>query len=226
MRRGLLAAALCCCCHPNPKIESFHVTPAGYCSSSKQKIHVDWKTSKGDTTLLIQPDQPAPQAVKGQGTRELEPHDMVITLTVSKGELHPHVIQPVRAVDHHTLNALAVHCPDGWAQSDPQDFGGGSGAFAPEAHPSMISNVCAPGAAEKATCRREAKVEHAGKSWRIPANTAVDVSADQVSMAGPWVLAQQLLPGEVCGTPSATAALEIDLSLEIGCTGGASYEQQ
>lgn len=221
---------LMACCHPNPKIKAFHVTPAGYCPSGTQKIHVDWDTEKGDATLQIAPDDAIPRSVAGRGSAEFAAHDATVTLTVSAGPLHPHVIQPVRAVDHHTLNSLATEagggkCQDGMVTADPAEFGGGANAFAADAHPSLISNKCVAGVSSSATCKRKVMVQHAGFTWNIPPNSALDVSSAAAPMAGPWVLSQQLLAGEQCGTESAKGAIEVDLSLEIDCTRGAAYEQ-
>jgi hypothetical protein len=229
-RYRLLLLLVMACCHPNPRINAFHVTPAGYCPSGTQKIHIDWDTAKGNTTLQIAPDDAKPRSVAARGSTEFPAHDVTVTLTVSSGALHPHVIQPVRAVDHHTLNSLATEagggkCQDGWVTADPAEFGGGPNAFAADAHPSVISNKCGAHATSTATCRRNVKVQHAGLTWKLAPNSALDVISSAAPMAGSWVLSQELLPGEQCGSESAKGAIEVDLSLEIDCTKGVSYEQ-
>src|SRR5262245_19544032 len=103
-RRHLYWIALACCGHPDPHIKSFHVTPTGYCPSGDQKIRVDWDTAKGKTTLQIAPDDAAPREVAARGELEFPAHDAVVTIAVSDGAIRPRVIQPVRAVDRHSLN--------------------------------------------------------------------------------------------------------------------------
>jgi hypothetical protein len=228
------------CGHPNPKIKAFHVTPAGYCPSiaGQQTISVDWDTEKGDTTLQISPDDPQPRKVDPHGATKFAAHDVTVTLTVSDGQLHPHVIQPVRAVHQHALNGLSTDaggtCKDGWVTTNPDDFGGGPEAFDPNAHPSFISNKCDATASQTATCHRHAKVMNgemvngqfkARFTWDVQPGGTVDVRSSAAPMSAKWVLAHELLPNEVCGTDSAAHALEVDLHLEIDCTRGVAYEQ-
>ena len=220
-----LLLSVACCCHADPKITSFHVTPVGYCPSGSQTIHVEWQTGKGDTTLQVEPEDAKPRSVPSNGSYDYPAHDSVVTLVVAAGELKPHVIQPVHAVDHHSLNGLATGCANDWVSAAPTDFGGGPNAYAPDVHPAVISNKCSPTATSKSTCRRPVKVEHAGKIWDLAPDAVLNVTSDATPMNGPWTLSQKLLPGEACGTESASGALEIDLVLEIGCTKGASYEE-
>jgi len=217
--------AVACCCHPDPHIASFHVTPVGYCPSGGQSIHVEWQTGKGDATLQVEPEDATPRSVPNNGSYDYPAHDSVVTLMVAAGELRPHVIQPVHPVDHHSLNALATRCESDWVSADPADFGGALNAYAVDVHPAVISNKCSPMATSKSTCRRPVKVEHAGKTWELAPDAVLNVTRDATPMNGPWTLSQKLLPGEACGTESASGALEIDLVLEIGCTKGAIYEQ-
>jgi hypothetical protein len=216
-------------CHPNPKIKSFAVRPVGYCPGTRA-IHVEWDTAKGDTTLQIEPDDPKPRHVSARGSTDFPPHDATVTLTVRSGALAPHVTQPVRAAVSHPLNGGVTEagggkCQDGWVTADPTDFGGGPNAYAADAHPSVISNKCSRDAASTATCRRHVKVQHAGLTWSLDPNSEIDVAAATAPMAGSWVLSQELLPGEACGSPSASHAIEVDLSLKIDCAKGVSYEQ-
>jgi hypothetical protein len=226
---SLFAIGLCgygsACGHPSPTIKSFHVTPTGYCASGTQKIHIDWDTDKGETTLEVSPDDARPQVVSAKGMRELPAHDVVVTLRVSKGALAPHVIQPVRAVNHHSLNGLALSCKDGWVRADPTDFGGSDQAFASEVHPEVISNKCARNSPASASCHRDVRVTHAGKTWEIAPDSLMDLGVNSLPMNGDWVLEQKLIGSEQCGSESAAGALEIDLELEAGCTKGAAYEQ-
>jgi hypothetical protein len=216
-------------CHPHPAINSFHVTPTAYCPSSFRPIDIDWRTDAGATTLQIAPDDPAPRNVKDKGKISIRAHDVTITLTVKKGELAPHIIQPVHDVGRRPMSAIATDvgggkCVDDWVISDPTDFDGGNNAFDPQAYPSLISNVCGPHASSTATCHRAVKVQHGGKSWPIAAGGVLDLTDESVSMVGPWTLSQQLLPGEECGSLTANSALEVALSVEIDCTKGAAYE--
>lgn len=223
--RSHLLFVLTCCCHADPKIASFHVTPASYCPSAHQTIHVDWQTDKGNATLQIDPDDRVPRAVPSSGTFDFAAHDSVVTLVVSAGELKPHVVQPIRAVDQHSLNALGQDCANDWVTAAPADFGGGSNVYPADAHPAVISNKCSPTASATATCHRTVEITHAGRTWELGPDAVLDITHDESPMSGPWTLRQKLLPGEVCATPSASSALEVDLNLELGCTKGAGYEQ-
>lgn len=225
MRWMLLVAISSSCGHPSPQIKSFRVEPVGYCPSGRQKIHVSWETKKGATTLQISPDEPAPRSVDATGSLEFDAHDAVVTLTVKDGALAPHVVMPVRAVDHHSLNGLATHCQNGWVSAEPQELGAGAAAFAADVHAGAISNKCSPNAPVTDTCHRQVQVVHGNHMWNVGPDSVLDVTNDQAPMTGPWTLRQQLLAGEQCNSQSAEGALEIDLSLEFGCTKGASYEQ-
>jgi hypothetical protein len=224
-RTGISIILLACCCHPDPKINSFSVTPAGYCPSGSQKIHVEWNTAKGATTLQIEPDDPAPRAVAAKGSLDIDAHDVVVTLAVTDGNFRPHVIQPVHAVGRRPLNDIAMTCKDGWVETKPAEFGGGPNAYAADVHPAVISNKCAPNASATSTCRRHATVLHAGKTWDIGPDAVLDVTKDETPMSGPWTLRQQLLAGEQCESQSAEGALAVELTLEVGCTKGVTYEQ-
>ena len=192
-----------------------------YCSSTPA-IAVDWSTNGGDTTLQVAPDDSAPRSVAPRGTLSIPPHDATITLTVTRGELAPHRALPVRVAQRRPLIALVTDadggtCADGWVTAGPADFGDGSAAFDPRARASLITNTCDRGAGSGATCHRAVRVEHAGRRWQIHPRGVLDLTRESMSLAGPWTLSQQLLPGETCGTPSAGAALEVDLSIELDC---------
>lgn len=205
----------------NPKIKDFVVTPQGYCSTT-QKIHVTWSTEHGDTTIKVEPPNPAPRQVSSSGTLDVAPQPMTLTLTVDDGRRHEIRTINVRPVDKHALDGQTTDCTDGRVTTDPFTFGGGSGAFDPDARLAVIVNRCAPDADAHATCRRKVEVRHGAHTWSIDPDSALDVSAANARVEGDWVLTGQLLPDEACGTPSAVAAQELTLSIEMNCDGGSS----
>lgn len=214
-------SALAACCihlHP-PAINSFHVEPLGYCATTR-KIHVDWSTSHGDTTLLIEPTDRTPQNVADSHSMELDPRDMTLTLQVTEGARQLHESKVVRAVPRHPLDGFALLCDNGWVTTEPAQFGGGATAFDPGAHPEVISNKCAPGAPAHATCHRHIQVIHGGTTWEIGPDTALSVAAANATLDGEWTLKGQLLAGEQCG--AAPDATRLDLNIEIGCTGASN----
>lgn len=214
MRQAVLALFVASSC--SPEINTFNVTPLGYCATTR-KIHVDWDTSHGDTTLQIEPPDQAPKMVASSGSLDLDPQNMTLTLTVSKGELSPHNVKTVRAVDRHTLNGFASQCAAHWVTTDAAQFGVGLAAFDVTAHPAVISNKCAVNAGGHATCRRHVEVIHGANTWDLDPDTALDVSTANAAMTGDWILKGQLLLDEQCGTASAADAKELDLDVEIGC---------
>jgi hypothetical protein len=202
----------------SPAINSFNVKPLGYCATTR-KIHVDWSTSHGDTTLLIEPSDPTPRSVAAAHSMELDPRDMTLTLQVTNGARQVHTPQIVHAVARHPLDGFASLCdPDaGWVTTDPAQFGGGSNAFDPGAHPEVISNRCPSNAPAHATCRRHVQVIHGANTWDLAPDTAISVAAANAPLTGDWTLKGQLLPGERCG--EAPDAKLLELNIEIGCTG-------
>src|SRR5512140_2938228 len=133
--RAWVISLAACCHHPDPKIKSFDVTPQSYCPSLTKKIHITWDTEKGDPTLQIGDAPPKPVDAKGELYED--PRDMTVTLTVTSGDLAPHVPKVVKAVERHPLASSVIDggCHDGWVTAKPADMGGGPNAYAAEAHP-------------------------------------------------------------------------------------------
>ena len=223
MRRGFLgiawvAAGLSGC---SPEIQSFVIQPQGYCSTTP-KIHVTWTTNHGDTTIKLEPPNTAPQRVPSSGSLDVDPHSMSVTLAVDNGRRHETRTINVRPAATHSLNGLAQDCSSGLVTTDPFTFGGGTSAFDPAARLSVIVNKCAPGADAHATCRRRVEVRHGAHTWSVESDSALDVSTSNARLAGDWVLKGSLLPDETCGAPSAVAAQELTLSVEMECMEGGS----
>lgn len=224
LRRSCVAAFFVACfaltgCGCSPKIKSFSVQPQGYCSTTK-KIHIAWSTAHGDTTIKVDPPDIAPRRVKDEGTLDVDPNPMTITLNVVDGDRHDGRPVNVRPVDKHALNGRTEDCTAGWVATGPFQFGGGPNAFDPTARVSVIVNKCPPGADAHASCRRKIQVAHGGVTWNVEPDSILDVSASGAVPSGDWVLKGQLLSDEQCRTPSAASADELALSIEMNCGAG------
>lgn len=216
---GLLVVftLLCTSCGACKPKATLSVSPHGYCESTK-RIHIEWKAKHGEATLMVTPPDSAPKPVSSSGKRDIEPpHDTTIQFTVDNGKIQDQRIVQVRAAKDHSLDGAASACVSvDWIKTDPFEFGSAT-PFDPSARLSVISNRCASGADDHATCRRKVQVVHAGHTWSLEPDGVLDASPDDAPLSGPWELRAQLLPGEACGTPSAATARNIELSIQIDC---------
>jgi len=198
------AGALGCQCAPHVAL---HVSPQAYCPGTP--IHLEW-VATGDVSLKISPEDTDFVSVANSRIWDLPPADRSIELQALWHDRRDGVRVEVARVASRPLVGPANDCDAGGAKTQPIPFP--PGLYDRRARLDSIASSChsdepADPCPEITVCLGASPTDPCAgggaRRWQVAPGHTLDVSHDAVDLAGYWVLARKLLPGESCGPADA-----------------------
>ncbi|HEU4731967.1 MAG TPA: hypothetical protein VFT22_28925 [Kofleriaceae bacterium] len=179
------------------------MTPQAYCPGTK--IHLDWNAA-GDTYLKISPPDQQFMPVDSAGEKELAPSAMTIDIQAlrnNRRDAHEVTVAPAAS---RPFVGDALDCDARLAKTRPIEIRPGD--YDPRALLQSISSSCHDKPDDPCptitVCRGPNPDDPCSgvgaRAWEVAPDHPAVVSHDAAGMAGYWVLARRLAPGERCGS--------------------------
>lgn len=237
----MLAAFACaivsaCGCSPQAAL---HVWPQAYCPGTP--IHVAWE-AKGDTYLKISPPDGDFTPVSNSGLLFLPPSQVTIDVEARRHNRRDAQQVTASPVASRPFVGEALDCDVQLAKTRAIQFRVGDyderarlQSISSSCHTEDPSDPCPTITVCRGPNRADPCTGAGSQSWQIAPGQPVDLSHESVGMAGYWMLARKLTPGESCGpaAPGVAGAkpstatqkmthLKVQLNLSCSPQGGTS----
>jgi hypothetical protein len=198
-------AALGCGCAPQATLR---VSPEAYCPGTP--IHVEW-VGTGDTSLKISPVDRDFMPAANSGIRDLPPSAQSIELQTLWHDRRDARHVDVAPVASRPFVGDSLECDAEHKKTKPIEILAGTydrrtllESILSSCHSDDPTDPCPEITICHGTSPTDPCAGSGSRSWQVAPGHAADVSQEAVDMAGYWVFARKLLPGESCGPPAGT----------------------